>query len=118
MELRINRVRINRSLPVVDFLHVDFDYFDNLSTETLSGTWVIVSDHQADLTPNDKNICNVIIVGQTDVVTVTCEDGDLKPPQHARHTCYTIGNAPYDIVTVTCNYRGNPPIRGRYVTLR
>ena len=103
MELRINHVRINLSRPVVDFLHVDFDYFDNLSTETLSGTWVIVSDHQADLTPNEKNICNVIIVGQTDVVTVTCEDGDLKPPQHARHTCYTIGNAPYDIVTVTCN---------------
>ena len=87
MELRINRVRINLYWPVVHFLHVDFYYFDTLSTVTLSGIWVIVSDWE-DPTPNDNNICNVIIVEPTDVVTVTCEDGNIEPPPRARHTCY------------------------------
>ena len=73
----------------IDFLHIDFKSFDTLIAEWLNDTWVTVSDKTPHVTPNDDNICNVITDGR------------------------------YDVVTVTCDYKNrNPPLRGRYVTIR
>ena len=56
--------------------------------ERLSDTWVTVSE-EGDVTPNNDNICNEIIDGGRDVVTVECD------------------------------YKGrNPPLKGRYVMIR
>ena len=66
----------------------DFYSFDILIADRLSENWVIVSDEK-DATLNDNNICNEIVHGEQ------------------------------DLVTVNCNYRGrNPPLRGRYLTIR
>ena len=50
----------------------------------LSDTWVTVSDEE-DVTPNDDNICNEIINGEQDVVTVTCDYKDRTSPPHGRY---------------------------------
>ena len=62
---------------------------DILFTDGQSMTWVTVSDEE-NATPNDDNICNEIINGYKEVMTITCNYNDRNPPM----------------------------LRGRYVTIR
>ena len=63
------------------------------------------------VTVTTRRVPSRIDSGQTEVFR------ELLARKPASPQPWHIGNAPYDIVTVTCNYRGNLPIRGRYVTL-
>ena len=67
---------------------INFNPFDILLIDLLSDTLVTVSDKE-EVTTNNDNICNEIV------------------------------NGVQDVIKVTCNYKNrNPPVRGRYVTIR
>ena len=53
-------------------------------TETLSDTWVTVSDEE-DVTPNDDNICNEVIHGMRAVITVQCNYRYINAPRRGRY---------------------------------
>ena len=64
---------------------------DTLITEWLSDTWVTVSDvSDAYETLNDDNICNEIVNGEQDVVTVTCDYKNTTPPLRGRYVTVRI----------------------------
>ena len=56
----------------VKLIHVRTNGNGILIADRLSDTWVTVSDEE-DSTPNDDIICNEIVNGQQDVVTVSCD---------------------------------------------
>ena len=63
------QITITSIAPIVTF-HTA--HIRHLLTDFLSGTWVTVSEEEEAI-PNDNIICNEILDGEQDVVTVTCD---------------------------------------------